>query len=81
MPCKLEIDRNNVLKGITSHKNVNVKIEKFTKNPENQQSVTIIFSGEETHKIQIMAFEILRRIKILKSIWKNSQKHLKINRA
>ena len=37
-----------------SHGIVKVKIEKFTEKSENQQSVTIIFSGKEIQKIHLL---------------------------
>ena len=56
MLFKFEVDRSNSFSDIAPHRNVKVKlIERSTKKSENQQSVTIIISGEETHKIHMQS--------------------------
>ena len=46
-----KVDPSNIINIIVSYRKVKVETGKFTEKSENQQKVTIIFPGEETHKI------------------------------
>ena len=50
------VDPRNIICVIVSYRKVKVETGKCTEKSENQQNVTTIFSGEETHKMHLLCY-------------------------